>query len=308
MIGMLLFVLRVWLEPFTSVIQHTPADPQLSSVGRLLPAHQYSAGRLPDLSPVETEHLRGFDPPQYSSGFGRVNWHEDRGQMLAPGSASHTTPLCEQTLRSHSSTPPALFPGRSDKGRILFPHILSSDKDPILSNCDLLLVSHSLPSAYARLIRAPPLPPTGFELKQRKTSEVCAGNRVADLQFAAGKHYKQPTASMTSNPRRVEADPRGGPAVSFSLNPDSRLRLSQEGGGGRKKENADHLTSIAQRGVCVPRSHWYLDETYGAVTRALLQNVYDVIEVPSLQAADEAALDGPGQFPRLFGRDQLLQP
>lgn len=84
--------------------------------------------------------------------------------------------------------------------------------------------------------------------------------------------------------------------------------MLESGGGKRKKENADHLTSIALRGVCVPFSHWYLDEAYGAVTRALLRNVYDVIEVPSLQAADEAALDGPGQFPRLFGRDQLLQP
>ncbi len=89
----------------------------------------------------------------------------------------------------------------------------------------------------------------------------------------------------------------------------SRQPLALESGGGeRKKENADHLTSIAQLGVCVPFSHWYLDEAYGAVTRALLRIVYDVIEVPSLQAADEAALDGPGQFPRLFGRDQLLQP
>lgn len=35
---------------------------------------------------------------------------------VAPDLASHTTQLHEQTLRSHSSTPPALFPGQSDKG------------------------------------------------------------------------------------------------------------------------------------------------------------------------------------------------
>lgn len=34
----------------------------------------------------------------------------------AASSASHTTQLHEQTLRSYSSTPPALFPGWSDKG------------------------------------------------------------------------------------------------------------------------------------------------------------------------------------------------
>ncbi len=51
----------------------------------------------------------------------------------------------------------------------------------------------------------------------------------------------------------VEADPRGGPSVSFSLNPDSRLRLSQEGGKEERKRR--HLTSIAQLGVCVPFSH-----------------------------------------------------
>ncbi len=35
---------------------------------------------------------------------------------LSWSSASHTTQLHEQTLRSYSSTPPALFPGWSDKG------------------------------------------------------------------------------------------------------------------------------------------------------------------------------------------------
>lgn len=72
----------------------------------------------------------------------------------------------------------------------------------------------------------------------------------------------------------------------------------------RKKESSAHLTSIAELSVCVPPSHWYLDEACGTVTRALLRKADDVIEVPSLQAADEASLDGPGQFPRLFGREQ----
>lgn len=74
--------------------------------------------------------------------------------------------------------------------------------------------------------------------------------------------------------------------------------------GGRKKVRKKalvHLTSIAELSVCVPPSHWYLDEARGTVTRALLRKAYDVIEVPSLQASDEAPLDGPGQFPRLFG-------
>ncbi|KAK3564662.1 hypothetical protein QTP86_024527 [Hemibagrus guttatus] len=44
----------------------------------------------------------------------------------------------------------------------------------------------------------------------------------------------------------------------------------------------------------VHKRHWYLDEAGGAVTRALLRKADDVIEVPSLQAADEAPLDGPG--------------
>lgn len=57
----------------------------------------------------------------------------------------------------------------------------------------------------------------------------------------------------------------------------------------RKKSSA-HLTSIAELSVCVPPRHWYLDEARGAVTRALLRKAYDVIEVPSLQAADEAPL------------------
>ncbi|KAG7329558.1 hypothetical protein KOW79_007732 [Hemibagrus wyckioides] len=71
-----------------------------------------------------------------------------------------------------------------------------------------------------------------------------------------------------------------------------------------KKESSAHLTSIAELSVCVPPSHWYLDEAGGAVTRALLRKADDVIEVPSLQAADEAPLDGPGQFPRLFGQER----
>lgn len=56
--------------------------------------------------------------------------------------------------------------------------------------------------------------------------------------------------------------------------------------------------------MCVPPSHWYLDESCRTVTRALLRKAYDVIEVPSLQAADEAPRHGPGQSPRLFGRER----
>lgn len=50
----------------------------------------------------------------------------------------------------------------------------------------------------------------------------------------------------------------------------------------REKERPSHLTSIAELSVCVPPSHWYLDEARGTVTRALRRKAYDVIEVPSL--------------------------
>ncbi len=64
-------------------------------MGRLLPAHQYSAGGLPDLSPVESEHLRGFDLLEYGSGFGRVHWHEDQADagdfILSVSDQDYTT-------------------------------------------------------------------------------------------------------------------------------------------------------------------------------------------------------------------------
>lgn len=50
----------------------------------------------------------------------------------------------------------------------------------------------------------------------------------------------------------VEADPRGGPSVSFSLNPDSRLSSSQEGGKkGRKKTQTIWLPLLSA--ACVFR-------------------------------------------------------
>lgn len=49
----------------------------------------------------------------------------------------------------------------------------------------------------------------------------------------------------------VEADPRGGPSVSFSLNPDSRLHLSQKGGKGRKKTQTIWLPLLSS--ACVFR-------------------------------------------------------
>lgn len=59
----------------------------------------------------------------------------------------------------------------------------------------------------------------------------------------------------------VEADPRGGPSVSFSLNPDSRLRLSQEGGKGRKKTQTIWLPLLSSAcvfrlatGICMRRT------------------------------------------------------
>lgn len=42
-----------------SPYQHTPADPRQSLPGRLLPAYQYSARVLPNLSPEEIKHLCG---------------------------------------------------------------------------------------------------------------------------------------------------------------------------------------------------------------------------------------------------------
>lgn len=47
------------------------------------------------------------------------------------------------------------------------------------------------------------------------------------------------------------ADPHGGPSISFSLNPDSRLRLSQEGGKGRKKTQTIWLPLLSS--ACVFR-------------------------------------------------------
>lgn len=49
----------------------------------------------------------------------------------------------------------------------------------------------------------------------------------------------------------VEADPRGGPSVSFSLNPDSRLHLSLKGGKGRKKTQTIWLPLLSS--ACVFR-------------------------------------------------------
>lgn len=49
----------------------------------------------------------------------------------------------------------------------------------------------------------------------------------------------------------VGADPHGGPSISFSLNPDSRLRSSQEGGKGRKKTQTIWLPLLSS--ACVFR-------------------------------------------------------
>lgn len=59
--------------------------------------------------------------------------------------------------------------------------------------------------------------------------------------------------------------------------------------GQRKEKGArEHLTSIAELGLCVPLSHWYFEEMHGTVSRAPHSNTHDVIEVRSLQAADDA--------------------
>lgn len=57
-----------------------------------------------------------------------------------------------------------------------------------------------------------------------------------------------------------------------------------------KKRAREHLTSIDKLSLCVPLSHWYFEEMHSTVTRAPHSNTHDVIEVQSLQAADDAAL------------------
>lgn len=57
-----------------------------------------------------------------------------------------------------------------------------------------------------------------------------------------------------------------------------------------KKRAQKHLTSIAELSLCVPLSHWYFEEMHGTVTRAPHSNTHEVIEVLSLQAADDAVL------------------
>lgn len=59
----------------------------------------------------------------------------------------------------------------------------------------------------------------------------------------------------------------------------------------RRQERArEHLTSIAELSLCVPLSHWYFEGMHGTVTRAPHSNTHDVIEVLSLQAADDVVL------------------
>lgn len=58
----------------------------------------------------------------------------------------------------------------------------------------------------------------------------------------------------------------------------------------RQERAREHLTSIAELSLCVPLSHWYFEEMHGTVTRAPHSNTHDVIEVLSLQAADDAVL------------------
>lgn len=58
----------------------------------------------------------------------------------------------------------------------------------------------------------------------------------------------------------------------------------------RKERAREHLTSIAERGLCVPLSHWYFEAMHSTVTRAPHSKAHDVIEVLSLQAADDAML------------------
>lgn len=56
----------------------------------------------------------------------------------------------------------------------------------------------------------------------------------------------------------------------------------------RKERAWEHLTSIAECSLCVPLSHWYFVAMQS--TRAPHSKADDVIEVLSLQAADDAML------------------
>lgn len=60
--------------------------------------------------------------------------------------------------------------------------------------------------------------------------------------------------------------------------------------GNFKWQAPQHLISIAELSLCVPLSHWYFEEMHCSVTRALRSNTHDVIEVVSLQAADDPVL------------------
>lgn len=73
--------------------------------------------------------------------------------------------------------------------------------------------------------------------------------------------------------------------------PEPISRQRKERGDFRQQERAcEHLTSIAELSLCVPLSHWYFEEMHGTVTRAPHSNTHEVIEVLSLQAADDAVL------------------
>lgn len=79
--------------------------------------------------------------------------------------------------------------------------------------------------------------------------------------------------------------------------PLNQSLLNLSAGGERKGATLDsrerareHLTSIAELSLCVPFSHWCFEEMHSTVTRAPNSHTHDVIEVLSLQAADDAVL------------------
>lgn len=85
----------------------------------------------------------------------------------------------------------------------------------------------------------------------------------------------------TANPALVEAPQSESPKP---INGQWKER------GNFKWQAPQHLISIAELSLCVPLSHWYFEEMHGTVTRAPRSNTHDVIEVVSLQAADDPVL------------------